>query len=62
MLSDLQILNGSVIIAVVTLIAVEALSLSIRRVAEIAGVGRTVICDIRDGMRMIAASQLEALF
>jgi hypothetical protein len=56
MLSDLQILSGSVIIAV------ETLSVLIRRVAKIAGEGRIVIRDIRDGMRMIAAPQLEALF
>jgi small conductance mechanosensitive channel len=53
-LSDLQIVTGSAAIIVITVVAVEALSLFIRGAAKIAGVGRTVIRDIRDGMRVIA--------
>jgi small conductance mechanosensitive channel len=54
MYTDIQLVFGSVVIAVITLGSVEVLSLVIRRAAKIAGVGPTVLRDISEGMRVIA--------
>lgn len=54
MMSDLSLVVGSATIAVVTIVGIEALSVIIRRAAKIAGVGQTVLRDIREGMRVLA--------
>jgi small conductance mechanosensitive channel len=52
--SDIQLISGSVVLVVVTLVSVELLSLIIRRAAKIAGAGSTVLRDLREGFRIIA--------
>jgi small-conductance mechanosensitive channel len=54
MYTDIQLVFGSVVIAAITFASVEFLSLLIRRGAKLAGVGPTVLRDIREGMRIIA--------
>ena len=54
MVSDLSLFIGSATIAVVAITLIELLSLVIRQAAKRAGVGPTVLRDIREGMRVIA--------
>jgi small conductance mechanosensitive channel len=52
--SDLYYISGSVFIVVITFVALEVLSVVIRRAAKLAGAGPTVLRDLREGMRIIA--------
>ena len=51
---DLYLAIGSLSIVVVTFVVAEVFSLIVRRAAKIAGAGKTVLRDIREGTRIIA--------
>lgn len=54
MMSDLQLVAGSIIITVASFGGLEFLSVIVRRAAKLAGAGPTVLRDLKDGTRVIA--------